>query len=178
MNIITLSIILLFITGCSSTSIDTSPVTTIKSQKVENENLNLFKKIRKIFPSNNFLINKENETIIIRMLNKGIFKTNSAIINKETKDTINQLSYILKDYPEKEIVIEGHTDSTGRHETNEALSGLRAQSVSNILISNDIKNRIYIVGYGETKPISSNFTKSGREANRRIEVIIKNGSIR
>ena len=86
---------------------------------------------------------------------------------------IQKLATILNKYPDTEILVEGHTDSTGPEEHNMDLSIRRAQSVSNYLASLQVlQTRIHTNGYGESQPIATNETAEGRQLNRRVEVAI------
>jgi outer membrane protein OmpA-like peptidoglycan-associated protein len=71
------------------------------------------------------------------------------------------------------IQIGGHTDSTGADQYNMMLSQQRAQSVANALGGFAVEQvRMDVVGFGETQPIASNSTESGRAQNRRVELIL------
>ena len=86
---------------------------------------------------------------------------------------ISKLARFLEKYPERNIQIEGHTDSTGSDAYNLRLSERRAESVKRALMYEGIKrDRMTTVGYGEQFPIASNATSSGRQQNRRVEIII------
>jgi outer membrane protein OmpA-like peptidoglycan-associated protein len=106
--------------------------------------------------------------------NKGIeFAVNSAELSASSKTNLNDLARVLNKYEDTNILIEGHTDSTGDHDYNVALSEKRAASVSNYLKSlNVVGTRITNVGYGPDQPIAENTTTSGRQKNRRVEVAI------
>ncbi|HEB62057.1 MAG TPA: tetratricopeptide repeat protein [Bacteroidetes bacterium] len=88
---------------------------------------------------------------------------------------LNKLIKLLKNNPETSIRIIGHTDNVGSESYNLQLSQKRAKAVYDYLISKNIaENRMEYIGYGETKPISSNDTEKGRSKNRRIEFEILN----
>jgi outer membrane protein OmpA-like peptidoglycan-associated protein len=77
----------------------------------------------------------------------------------------------IKKDGQMELLIEGNTDSIGSAEFNKRLSEMRATSVGNLLISEGVAaNRIKIVGMGESNPIASNSTETGRQQNRRVEM--------
>jgi outer membrane protein OmpA-like peptidoglycan-associated protein len=81
----------------------------------------------------------------------------------------------MTEYPKAKFHIEGHTDSTGSEATNSKLSEGRAAAVKNYLIANGIDgNRLTSKGYGESVPIASNKTRSGRRQNRRVEIKVVN----
>ena len=81
----------------------------------------------------------------------------------------------IRTFGEPDVVIEGHTDSTGSDEVNEHLSQQRAEAVRQYLVANRTLpyDRIVAVGYGSMRPLASNQTAEGRAINRRIDVIVK-----
>jgi outer membrane protein OmpA-like peptidoglycan-associated protein len=100
------------------------------------------------------------------------FKTGSGtIIGKESFDVIAEVAQALKDNPQiKKLRVEGHTDSVGNDAANLKLSQKRADSVMSALLKQGIDpGRLEAVGFGETRPIASNGTASGRAENRRTE---------
>ena len=102
---------------------------------------------------------------------KITFEPGSTNISGAARDTISKMADILKQCPQVEMEIAGHTDSQGREEMNQQLSQARAQSVLNALAGRRIlTGHISAKGYGESRPIADNETEEGREANRRIEV--------
>lgn len=83
------------------------------------------------------------------------------------------LASILNKYPDTNILIEGHTDSTGSDEHNLVLSKDRAQSVSCYLATLEVSSQRFTTnGYGETQPIATNDTDEGRQRNRRVDIAI------
>lgn len=105
---------------------------------------------------------------------KGIeFATNSSELSASSKTNLNDLGKVLNKYEDTNILIEGHTDSTGKRKYNQSLSEDRASSVSNYLKSRGIPaSRISNVGYGPDQPIADNGNEVGRQQNRRVEVAI------
>lgn len=101
------------------------------------------------------------------------FDTEQYDINSKSAQTLNALIDIFKEYPNSNILIEGHTDSTGSSAYNLTLSKNRAQSVTNYLVSNAIDpSRLNTTWYGETQPKYDNSTVEGRSKNRRVELAI------
>ena len=80
---------------------------------------------------------------------------------------------IRKKYPDREIIVEGHTDNTGDKQYNQGLSDRRAASVAEYLKKGVGHDKLSYKGYGSEKPISDNATKEGQAKNRRVEIIIK-----
>jgi outer membrane protein OmpA-like peptidoglycan-associated protein len=86
---------------------------------------------------------------------------------------LDEVVKILNAFPENEISVEGHTDSIGSDQYNQVLSEKRAKSVADYLVKKGIDPaRLKTVGFGKQKPVATNSTAQGREANRRVEVII------
>lgn len=106
--------------------------------------------------------------------NSGIyFATDKSNINQTSQESLTKLRKIFKKYPDTNILIEGHTDNTGRDSYNMDLSKRRAQSVVQYLESNGISsNRFTTKWYGETQPKFDNSTAEGRSKNRRVEVAV------
>lgn len=102
-----------------------------------------------------------------------LFKTNSADLQPAAQDNIKKLSVILNKYPDTNILVEGHTDSTGSTEYNQKLSERRAESVAGFAKGQGVAGaRFSTVGYGEAQPVASNSSSDGRQQNRRVEIAI------
>jgi len=107
-----------------------------------------------------------------------LFDLNQATLKPGTREVIAKLSGILLMMPELNLRIEGHTDSTGSREYNQTLSEKRALSVQDFLMSQGIDSkRITAVGYGWDRPVADNSTAAGRSKNRRVEIVIGEGTI-
>lgn len=104
-----------------------------------------------------------------------LFQFNSARVTSNAKHAIRDISRVVDSVRNRRISIEGHADSVGTNGYNEQLSLDRARSVADELIANGTSpRRISTRGYGESRPIASNSTASGRAKNRRVEVVIEN----
>ncbi len=102
-----------------------------------------------------------------------LFDIDKADLRDNAKEVLAKFATILNKYSDTEILIEGHTDSTGPSDHNMNLSLRRAQSVANVLTSNDvIPVRFTIMGYGEDQPMATNSTTEGRQLNRRVDIAI------
>jgi len=98
------------------------------------------------------------------------FRTGSAEILSASNPILDDVLQVLNDAKDMKLRIEGHTDSQGGDELNMKLSQQRADSVRRYLERKGVAaNRLQAVGYGETKPIDTNRTASGRQNNRRVE---------
>lgn len=100
------------------------------------------------------------------------FENNRAVIQPISFRILNTVATVLRDFPNLTIEVQGHTDDRGNDSHNMTLSDARAQAVREYLIAQGIDaSRLTARGYGETTPIESNRTASGRAANRRVEFI-------
>ncbi len=116
-------------------------------------------------------VERVGEGIKITFSDGLLFDVNRAVIKDEYKTEIQELSVILNKYPDTDILIEGHTDSTGTEEYNLTLSRQRAQSVANYLAQLEVNpTRFTIMGYGMSQPIAENETVDGRAKNRRVDL--------
>lgn len=116
---------------------------------------------------------EEEKSLRVRLQSQVLFETGKWELLPHGKNTLLNVVELLKSYPDNKIVVEGHTDSVGSEEYNMKLSYNRANAVKNFLVENGIsEERIELKAYGETKPIASNKTKTGRALNRRVEILI------
>lgn len=104
-----------------------------------------------------------------------LFAFDSARLTREAERTARQIAEVVSQTPARRISVEGHTDSIGTIAYNRKLSEDRARSVAGELVRNGVsRNRLYVRGLGESEPVASNSTASGRQRNRRVEVILEN----
>lgn len=102
------------------------------------------------------------------------FESGSAKINSESVALLDRLVEIALRCPSAKINIEGHTDSDGDADANQALSQARAEAVATFLVEAGLpSNRVEAAGFGSTRPIASNDTPQGKASNRRIEFHLK-----
>ena len=98
------------------------------------------------------------------------FETGKAEIKSESFNILTQIAEIMDRYPDFNLSIEAHTDDQGSATENQLLSEKRARACYNFLISSGVaRERISYAGYGESRPIATNLTVSGRTLNRRVE---------
>lgn len=123
---------------------------------------------------------KKTERGMVITLGDVLFNTNKAQMKSGGTRNIQKLADFLKQYPQRKLLIEGYTDSTGNNGHNQKLSENRASAVQKALVDMGIdSNRVTTRGYGEAFPVASNDTASNRQLNRRVEIIISddNGKI-
>jgi len=113
---------------------------------------------------------------LVLTLGEVLFGFDSANLKPYTQRIMERLADFLQTHPKYTQKIEGHTDSVGTATYNLQLSRARAQSVAEALLSRGIaRERISVEGFGETRPVASNETETGRRENRRVEVVISQG---
>ncbi|SFX47856.1 OmpA family protein [Marinospirillum alkaliphilum] len=112
---------------------------------------------------------------IVLTLGDVLFASGSAELQPAADGNLDRLANFLRQHPERQVLIEGHTDSTGNKASNQQLSQRRADSVSRYLVRRGIAaDRLSTRGVGEERPVASNASALGRQQNRRVEVIIEN----
>jgi outer membrane protein OmpA-like peptidoglycan-associated protein len=110
------------------------------------------------------------EGILITIDSRILFEADSYGL-QSSKRLLKDLARILNKHDYTNAIIEGHTDNVGEEIYNQSLSENRAHEIENFLIGKGISDaRMKTRGYGETQPIGSNDTESGRQLNRRIEI--------
>jgi outer membrane protein OmpA-like peptidoglycan-associated protein len=111
--------------------------------------------------------------LVFRM-NDLLFDFDSSELKADTVEKLNRIADIIKKkYPDREIIVEGHTDSVGNKDYNQSLSEKRAKRVSEYLGSKSNHDKFSYKGYGKDSPIADNSTPEGRQKNRRVEIIVK-----
>lgn len=102
-----------------------------------------------------------------------LFDVDKAELRPEARAELTDLARILNKYSDTNVLIEGHTDSSGSEDYNQTLSERRARSVSTFLAAQNVDSRRFsVIGYGEMQPIAGNDTAAGRQQNRRVELAI------
>jgi outer membrane protein OmpA-like peptidoglycan-associated protein len=121
---------------------------------------------------------KVTERGLVLTLGDVLFASGRAELNPGTVNNLNQLVTFLGKYPGRTVIIEGHTDSVGDDNYNQGLSQRRADSVRSYLVRQGIDGgRITVFGAGESTPVAGNESATGRQQNRRVEVIISNPAL-
>lgn len=108
----------------------------------------------------------------IRIHQQIHFEFDRDVIRAVSFPILNTVAQVLRDYPDVQLEIQGHTDSRGDDAYNEDLSRRRAAAVLDYLVQQGISaSRLRSQGYGESQPLESNSTRAGRAANRRVEFV-------
>jgi len=126
-------------------------------------------------------IQQTQDQLAVTMVDHVLFRSGQTEMTPEGLKVLTQLAETLKKVPDKQIHIEGHTDNKGigpklrdKYPTNWELSTARAASVVRHLVEQGGlgRERLTAVGYADTRPVASNDSRAGRQANRRIEIIL------
>jgi OOP family OmpA-OmpF porin len=116
---------------------------------------------------------KQTDRGLVLTLGDVLFETGQADLRAGALRNLYPLVTFLQKNPERQVMIEGHTDSVGSDAYNLELSQRRADAVRDFLMQNGIRAaQITTHGYGKTSPVASNDTAAGRQQNRRVELII------
>jgi outer membrane protein OmpA-like peptidoglycan-associated protein len=144
--------------------------------KAEREKAELRDQLRQQL--NSILETRESARGLIVNLSDVLFDTGSANLKPGAREKLAKVAGILLSHRGLKLQVEGHTDSVGATDYNQRLSENRASSVRTYLVDSGITaNAIGTAGFGETMPVASNDTATGRQQNRRVELIVSGESI-
>jgi len=132
-----------------------------------------YNEVQAFFDGDEAEVYKQENQLVIRL--KAVkFPVGQSILMPGTYALLSKVQRAIRTFGEPQVVVEGHTDSTGSDEVNEHLSKQRAEAVMEYLIANKTlpSDKIMAVGFGSIRPLASNETPEGRAINRRIDVII------
>ncbi|MCB1391364.1 MAG: OmpA family protein [Rhodobacteraceae bacterium] len=123
--------------------------------------------------SNATVVNTGQE-IVVTMAQDILFATDSSSVRPDLAAMLRGVAQNINSYPLSVVFVTGHTDSTGSDQYNQALSLRRADAVASVLISAGVPaGRVQARGMGESQPVASNDTASGRAQNRRVVLTIR-----
>jgi outer membrane protein OmpA-like peptidoglycan-associated protein len=115
-----------------------------------------------------------NHVVRITMTNQTAFDTNSADIKPGFDSTMDKLADVVVRYGKTSLTVVGHTDNVGSNDYNQKLSERRARAVAQYFESKRVNAmRLATSGKGESQPVASNSSESGRQANRRVEIYVE-----
>ena len=118
-------------------------------------------------------VDTDERGIVVRM-DDVLFDFDSYSLRNDTEEKLAKISEIIKEkYPDREIIVEGHTDNVGKKDYNYTLSEKRAKTVSEYLKGRVGHDKISYRGLGQDVPLTDNSTPEGSKKNRRVEIIIE-----
>jgi len=118
-------------------------------------------------------VQRVGEGLVVTFNSGLLYDFDSSEIRAEAGKNLQSLAASLKDYPNTEILIVGHTDSAGTDTYNQDLSLRRADAAASYLVTYGVASgRMHTAGRGELEPVATNDTEAGRQTNRRIEIAI------
>ena len=116
---------------------------------------------------------EESDRGLVLTMGSILFELEKAELKSGSEKALKRVAALLSEYPEREVLVEGYTDSTGNDAYNQELSERRAQAVADALTTNGVdSSRLTTRGYGESYPVANNDTSAGRQQNRRVELVI------
>jgi len=123
---------------------------------------------------------KKTDRGMVVTLGDVLFDTDESQLKSGGVRNVQKLADFFREYPQRNVMIEGFTDSTGSNSHNQQLSDRRADSVRTALLGMGMSSeRTTWRGYGESYPVAGNDTAAGRQQNRRVEIVVSddNGKI-
>jgi outer membrane protein OmpA-like peptidoglycan-associated protein len=127
---------------------------------------------------NQVLETKESARGLIVEMPDVLFDFGKYTLKPGARERLAKIAGILLAYPDLHVQVEGHTDSIGSDLFNQRLSEQRANSVRNFLVTQGVKpNDIDAHGFGKTQPVASNDSASGRQLNRRVDLVVSGSAI-
>lgn len=114
------------------------------------------------------------QVVLVTMTSQTAFDTDSASVKPGFHSTLGKVAKVVVRYGKTTLTIVGHTDNVGSNDYNQQLSERRALSVAQLLEAQRVDAlRLATAGKGETVPVASNASESGRQANRRVEIYVE-----
>lgn len=116
-------------------------------------------------------VQRDGDNLILVMPGNITFATDSADLRVDFVSVLDSVVLVLEEFNRTYVEVSGHTDNTGSDAYNQTLSERRAETVASYMLQKKIlPDRILVYGYGESRPIATNNSAEGRQANRRVEI--------
>ena len=130
-------------------------------------------KLRERLQGSGVSVTRQRDNIILNMPSNITFASDQSDIKPNFYEVLNSVALVLKEFNQTLVDVNGHTDSDGSDQYNEELSSRRANAVAQYLVSQQLDSqRFSVQGMGESQPIASNASASGKAQNRRVEIQI------
>ena len=116
-------------------------------------------------------VQRDGDNLSLVMPGNVTFATDSADLRVDFVSVLDSVVLVLEEFNRTYVEVSGHTDNTGSDAYNQTLSERRAETVASYMLQKNIlPDRILVYGYGESRPIATNNSAEGRQANRRVEI--------
>ena len=148
-----------------------------KQAAAQSENEKQELRARLLQQLNSILSTRDTARGLIANMSDVLFKSGSSELLPSARERLAKVSGIILAYPSLHLEVEGHTDSVGGEDYNQALSERRAQAVRDYLVQQGITSNILARGFGKSEPVASNDTAEGRQQNRRVEIVLSGDAI-
>ncbi len=127
--------------------------------------------VRKSFSDDEAQVYQQGSSLVIR-LKKIDFNPGSSMILSKSMQLLSKVHSVINELHSSTVLVQGHTDSTGKRGNNHILSVKRSESVAEYLKSLNGQYKVSSQGFGESQPIANNETRKGRAMNRRVDIIV------
>jgi outer membrane protein OmpA-like peptidoglycan-associated protein len=118
-------------------------------------------------------VERQGDKLVVKFNSAILFDTNKSELKPQSRTDLAEFAKVLKEYKDTDLVIEGHTDSTGRKERNRVLSNERAEAVIAFLAAQGVdRSRMTGRGLADEMPVADNGSEAGRQQNRRVQIQI------
>ncbi|MEP7367457.1 MAG: OmpA family protein [Acidobacteriota bacterium] len=149
---------------------------TARARSAEEERARMREQLR--IQLNTVLQTRESARGLIVNMPDVLFEFGKYNLRPEAREKLAKVSGIVIAYPGLKLEVEGHTDSVGSDAFNQTLSEKRAETVRTYLTSQGIKSdAVTARGFGESRPVADNNSSTGRQANRRVEIVVSGDAI-
>lgn len=147
-----------------------------RARKAEEERVRMRQQL--MAQLNTVLQTRESARGLIVNMPDVLFEFGKFALRPEAREKLAKVSGIVLAYPSLKLEVEGHTDSVGSDAFNQTLSEKRAESVRSYFVSQGLQGDTIVArGYGESRPAADNTSNAGRQANRRVEIIVSGDAI-
>jgi len=115
-------------------------------------------------------VERQGDKLLVQFNSAILFDTGKSALRAQSKHDLGEFAKVLVEYKDTDLIIEGHTDNTGKKDANMKLSAARADAVIAQLVSDGVaRARMTGRGLGDTRPVADNATDAGRQQNRRVQ---------
>jgi outer membrane protein OmpA-like peptidoglycan-associated protein len=135
--------------------------------------------LNQLVAANAAAVKEEPRGTVISLSGNVLFASGKSQLLAGAQNNLGQIAEALAAQSDKNVLVEGHTDSKGTESSNLILSKARAEAVGSFLISRGLPaERVTTAGLGPNRPVADNSTAEGRANNRRVEIIIQSREAR